>query len=245
MNKYTCGDPAALAGYLYDDCDAAERQAIETHLAVCAACAAEVAALADTRAHLASWTPPDVQLGFRVVPASTATVLTPARWWRQPMPAWAQAVAAMLIFAAGAAIGTRTADQTAVMPRQPAPVASTAPTPTAAAVSASDLAALEQRLRREMLDLRTGTAARSTIVGRDDDRVLQQVRTLLAESERRQDREMALRLAQVVQDFDSQRRVDLTRIERSFGQMEGLTGAQAAEQRQMINYLMRVSQRPQ
>ena len=68
------------------------------------------------------------------------------------------------------------------------------------------------------------------------------VRTLIEESEQRQQRELALRTAELVRDFDSQRRIDLTQIQRNFGQIEGLTGAEVREQREMLNYLIRVSQ---
>jgi hypothetical protein len=71
------------------------------------------------------------------------------------------------------------------------------------------------------------------------------VRELIAESEQRQQSQLALRTAQVVRDFDTQRRADLTQIQNSMGQIEGLTGAEAREQRQMLNYLMRVSQQGQ
>ena len=71
------------------------------------------------------------------------------------------------------------------------------------------------------------------------------MRQLIAESEQRQQNQLALRTAQVVRDFDTQRRADLTQIQNSFGQIEGLTGAEVKEQRQMLNYLMRVSQRGQ
>ena len=66
---FQCGDNTALVGYLYDECEPAERQAIDAHVAVCAACAAELAALGSTRLHLASWTPPEAELGFQVVRA--------------------------------------------------------------------------------------------------------------------------------------------------------------------------------
>jgi hypothetical protein len=49
----------------------------------------------------------------------------------------------------------------------------------------------------------------------------------------------------MVRDFGAQRNEDLSRIERTFGQMDGTTGVEVAQQRQMINYLMRVSQRGQ
>jgi hypothetical protein len=64
------------------------------------------------------------------------------------------------------------------------------------------------------------------------------VRTLLAESEERQQRELALRLTQTLRDVDAQRRTDLMRIEQTFGQMEGSTRPELANQRQMINYLI-------
>jgi len=68
---------------------------------------------------------------------------------------------------------------------------------------------------------------------------------MIQESEQRQRHELALRTADVVGDFDAQRRVDLTRIERTLGQMDGTTGVEVEQQRQMLNYLMRVSQRGQ
>ena len=46
---FQCGNNAALVGYLYDDCEAHERTAIAAHVTVCAACAAELAALRSTR----------------------------------------------------------------------------------------------------------------------------------------------------------------------------------------------------
>jgi hypothetical protein len=100
--------------------------------------------------------------------------------------------------------------------------------------------ALEQRLRAEMTTLRNAAA---TTPGRQmpaatDAAVLQRVQTLLAESEERQQRELAFRLTQVMRDVDSQRRMDLSRIEQTFGQMEGFTRPELADQRQMLNYLI-------
>lgn len=242
-----CGDQAAQASYLYGECSEAERDAFDAHLAICAACAADIAALTSTRDALRSWTPPDAPLGFQIVSAErSAAVLRPARWWQRPLPAWAQTAAAVAIFAVGAGLGVTWRTP------QPSPAASTVSataTPRTAAapaaVSASDLSALERRLRAEMGSLRTATAPAAAPAATADERLLAQVRAIVAESERRQQQELALRLTQVMRDVDSQRRVDLSRIERTIGQMEGLTGAQAAEQRQMLNYLMRVSQRPQ
>ena len=246
--EFTCGDPAGLAGYLYDECDAAERAAVAAHLAACPSCAAELTALGATRTALASWTPPDAALGFRITsseadaerPVNEAelnNVLRPAQWWRRPMPAWAQVAAAIVIFAGGAVLGMRTSD------RSPGPPAvATAPraaSNSTASVSASDLAAVEQRLRAEMSALRNvGTSREGPQIPSNEAAVLQRVRALLAESEERQQRELAFRLTQVMRDVESQRRMDLSRIEQTFGQMEGFTRPELADQRQMINYLI-------
>jgi hypothetical protein len=243
--EFMCGDPAGLAGYLYDECDAGERAAVDAHLAVCPTCAEELIALGATRTALASWTPPDMALDFRIISPREAadgdvaqgTVLRPARWWHRPMPAWAQVAAALLIFAGGAALGMRTAGLPAV-----APAAAVEPRASSAAatpsISARDLAALEQRLRAEMNALRTASTAQGPHIPSNEAAVLQRVRTLLAESEERQQRELAFRLTQVMRDVDSQRRMDLSRIEQTFGQMEGFTRPELADQRQMLNYLI-------
>ena len=113
MNDRTpCATPEALVTYLYDECDPAERQSIAAHVAGCASCAQEIEALGDTRAHLASWSPQALPLGFQITrteteaPANqeTGRVLRPAAWYRQPLPAWAQMAAAVAIFAAGMSV---------------------------------------------------------------------------------------------------------------------------------------------
>ncbi|MGH9345761.1 MAG: anti-sigma factor family protein [Vicinamibacterales bacterium] len=244
--EFTCGDPATLAGYLYDECDADERDAVGAHLAACASCASELAALGATRTALASWTPPDAVLGFRITAASDADADAarghrPLRWWQRPMPAWAQAAAAILIFAAGAAMGMRTA-----APAQPAAPAQASAAPDVAAVSAADLEALEARLRAEMSVLRSPADAAPVQVAARDAALVPRIRTLLAESEQRQQRELALRLTQMMRDMDAQRRMDLSNIERTLGLMEGFTRPELADQRHMINYLIQrtSAQRP-
>jgi hypothetical protein len=272
-HTFQCGDSTALVGYLYGESEPAERAAIDSHVTLCAACAAELAALESARLQLASWTPPEADLGFvisraqasgpRAEPASGprssgAWRLGPGAWYRQPLPAWAQAVAACLLFAAGLSLGVGTGTVRGVVggavggavdgavPAASPGVATTGGAPAAAPTAATptELAALERRLRAEMAQLRT-TAANPRDAGPQtisEAQVLARVRALIEESEQRQQRELALRTAQVVRDFDSQRRVDLAQIQRSFGQIEGLTGAEVREQRQLLNYLMRVSE---
>ena len=107
----------------------------------------------------------------------------------------------------------------------------------------AELEALERRFGAALTELRAETAhAISAPSGISETQMLARVRALLEESEQRQQRELALRTAQVVRDFDSQRQVDLAQIQRNLGQIDGLTGAEVREQRQMLNYLMRVSE---
>ena len=164
-DRTPCASPDALVGYLYDECEPAERESIASHIALCPLFADEVRALSDTRAHLGAWSPPALPLGFQLSraesdqPADQATgkVLGFAGrasrksmnggWWRQPLPAWAQAAAAVVIFAAGMSVSAlRSPDHVpqAASVRQPAAVVAT---PVAAStVSRDDLARLEARL---------------------------------------------------------------------------------------------------
>lgn len=250
---FTCGDHGALMSYLYDECTPGERRTIAAHLVICGACAEEVIALGATREQLATWTPPDAQLGFRIAAErARSNVLRPPRWWQRPMPGWAQAAAAVVIFVTGVALGalrgvtqpvshgvlnsaTRTSTG-AVAVKIPASA-------NAAPVTHADLVALEQRLRSEMSQPHVTT--QNVGASPADQRILERVRAMIDDSEQRQRRELELRSAELVRDFDAQRNVDLARIERTLGQMDGTTGAEVAQQRQMLNYLMRVSQRGQ
>lgn len=253
-----CENHEALVDYLYDECGPEQRAAFAAHLAGCARCAAEADALRETRGLLAEWMPPSVPLGFRVVSAAAGaapdlsaadvasgfsrkdTVLRPARWWNRSLPAWAQAAAAVLIFAAGLGLGALRGSS--------APPDLRTPGPSDGAASVADLAALEQRLRAEMQEglqqARAVEPAPASAPVMTSSVTLQQVRNLIAESEQRQQRELTLRTAEVIRDFDTQRRGDLARIQQTFGRLEGATGAEVEQQRRMLDYLLRVSQRP-
>src|SRR5688572_10680057 len=162
MNAMTvCGNYEALVTYLYDECAPAEREAIAAHVAICASCREEIGALRDTRAHLASWTPPALPLGFQITRAESeapTTVLRPAAWWRQPLPAWAQVAAAAMIFVAGMSVSSlrsAPAEPSIVSTQERAAV--TLPV-SASAVSREQLADLEARLRA-VEDLQTRSVA--------------------------------------------------------------------------------------
>jgi hypothetical protein len=175
--------------------------------------------------------------------AAPSKVLRPSRWWQQPMPAWAQAAAAGLNFATGLSLGIlRGVMPTAVEP-QAVRSQSAAAAASAVPVTHAELAALEQRLRSEVSH--PAALTESTSASADEARILQRVRAMIDDSEQRQQHELTLRAAEMMRDVDAQRSDDMARVERTLGQMDGTTGVEVAQQRQLLNYLMRVSQRGQ
>jgi hypothetical protein len=97
-------------------------------------------------------------------------------------------------------------------------------------------------LRSEIRSTREGPAriAAAAPAGSADEATLRRVRQLLAESELRQDQELALRFTQFTRDMTLQRRADMQRITAGFGEY----GNQLMQQRQMINNVIRVSGTP-
>jgi len=259
MNStFLCDDKATLIAYLYGEVDAAMRASVAAHLETCARCAAEVTALGDVRAELALWAPPDAELGFAIVRKSdqpTANVLRPAQWWRT-VPAWAQAAAAVLVVAAGLGIANLQVRSgpdgftvsTGWMAPAAAPVLSepvgreTGDRRVEGPASQewrTALASLEQQLRNEIRSARAqeqSAGARASAPAADE-ATIRRVQQLLAASEERQARELALRLTQFTSDVNMQRRADLLRIQQSFGQF----GDQMLQQRQILNNVIRVS----
>ena len=162
------------------------------------------------------------------------------------MPAWAQIAAGVLLFASGMAIGVaRPGSRGAETPNTPPtavsvqPVAAVAPP---AAVSPRDLQDLERRLRSEIAQVRT-TATAAPAARTTDPEMFKRVQALIADSEQRQRRELALRTTEIVRDMDTQRRVDMAQVQRNIGQIQDLTGAAVRDQNDMFNYLVKVSQR--
>ena len=53
-----CDERERLIGYVYDECEAAERRAVESHLEECVDCRQEIAALRSVRQDLLAWAVP-------------------------------------------------------------------------------------------------------------------------------------------------------------------------------------------
>jgi hypothetical protein len=249
-----CEEKDRLVGYLYDECSAAERSAVEAHLSRCAICAAELDGLRGVRTHLASWTEPRVDLGFRI----TRDPVAPMSHRSWTIPAWAQAAAAVLVLAAGAGLanlqieyGSGGLTLRTGWGSAPGNVAPTAEAAAPKVATVEQLQEVEQRLRAALASrqsappaasLAGSPAARAAAAGSPE--LAPQIRAIVAESEERQRKEFAFRLAQAVRDLENQRSTDLVRIEQNLRQLEGVTGEQVQGQHEMMNYLRRVSSSP-
>ena len=254
-----------LIAYLYDDIDAIARARFDAHLATCVVCRDELRALGGVRQQLARWAPPEPAFAAgrqtAVVDAASGSERGRESWWRD-LPAWAEVAAALLFLGVAAGLANLNVhyDQTGLTVRTgwsstQAPVRAPASEPRTAAVaparadavSRADLVALEQRLRGE---LRAASAsARSASSGdaqlahaSNDADVIRRVRTMIDDTEKRQQRELALRIGEVLQDVNAQRQADLVRIDRNLGLVQNNLGVEVLKQRQSLNYLMRVNQ---
>jgi len=249
-HKFTCDDKQTLISYLYGEIDHETRQMVEAHLSACEACAAEVTALGDVRADIGLWVPPDVELDFTIVKKSqlpAATVLRPARWWNT-VPAWGQAAAAILVLAAGAAIANVQVTSgpegfsvsTGWMTPRAAPALSE-PVDGQAVDRRIEraLVSLEQQLRTEIRSTREEQKRVATPPA--DDATIRRVQQLIADSEQRHERALAMRFVEFTRDMNMQRRADLMNIGRGMVSYD----EQLQRQRQTINSLIRVSATPQ
>jgi len=258
-------DSEQLISYLYDDVTSDERLAFEHHLRECAGCREELAGLRGLRSTLSVWTPPQPELAFEIVDArasarahapTPARSVEPARWRAWWTPAAGLAAAAVLVLAAASALAhvevRYGADGFAIRTgwngsTAAASTASLRPAvaPDEAKKLEASYAAVERRIRD--LEAASHTAAASSPIRTvsqitpnraSDAELLVRVRDLLAQSESRQQRELALRIAQVVRDMDAQRTADLSRIQQGLGRIDAMTTADAAAHRELANYVI-------
>lgn len=255
-----CESKELIVGYAYGDLTDDERRSFEAHLGVCSECREELAGLRATRTLLALWAPPAPDFAFRIVreqavPPAKVLPMRP-RW----MPVFGLAAAAVLVLAAAGAIANLEMryDASGLVVRtgwsrgdaQTAQTDGTAQRAHTSALlparSSSDFDALERRLR----ELEIATAAQPSSGGvqtasarMTDAEILRRVREMVGEAESRQQTVVAQRLLQVVRDFDRQRQSDLAAIQQGLGTYQGLTNAEIAQQRDMLNQLYRVAAR--
>ncbi len=241
-----CTDPTpdlkdALVAYLYDECEPDECRRVEQHVTECRRCAEELESLQSVRRMLGAWTPPRPAAGFRVVGQRDVQ----RSWWRPMLePSWGLAAAAALVLVVGAAIASveirydaqgfvfrmgwstpvREAPTVAAVPAAAGEIAS--PVPGGAEGQApwrADLASLENELRRDLTVHVDDSGLVKAPDTADSPALVDEMRGLIAQSERRQQQELALWFTEFAQEFDMQRRADQQRVQRELGALEGYT----------------------
>jgi hypothetical protein len=252
-----CDRGESIVDYVYDELSSAQRQAFEAHLATCADCWAEVAGLTSTRRHLATWKPPEPDLGFRVIHGGAAPAPALPRRHRFA-PAFAFAAAAVIVLAVAAAIANievRYGGDGSMTVRTgwaAAPAALDGPQEARdgalPATVATEFAALDRRLQEIEAAMTTAPASGPGVQLAADSRlsdaeILRRVRQLVSEAEARQEAATAQRLLDVFRDFDQQRRADLALIQQGLGHYQGLTNAEIAQNRELVNQLVRAASR--
>jgi hypothetical protein len=267
--SYVGDREGALITYLYDE-DAlgppgdtagmAERAAFEAHLVTCALCTRELEALSGVRRGLLVWSPPE-RTGFQITGRPDSMASQPPSRWRHvhDMPAWAQVAAALLVLGVSAGIANLDIryDERGLSIRTGWSKPSSATPATQATVNTgnqtppwrADLTALEQRIRADLQAMRVSSAVssrpepqpvRSSAV---DAELMRKLTALVNESERRQQSELALRVAELLRDVNAQRQADLVKIDYSQRVMQNNLGTEVLKQRDTLNYLIRASQR--
>jgi Putative zinc-finger len=242
-----------IVSYIYEELNRAERAEFEAHLKTCGACRDEVAGLRSVRSDLGSWTPPQPEFGFHIVRDRKPTWHT---WWT---PAFGLAAAAVLVLAIASAIANidvsygsdglhvrtgRAPVETVAAPRVPDQKPTVTADASAPAAKADDmkalLASLERRVRQlESAPRSSGMQQAALKSARQSDaEMLRRVHDLLAESESKQQQELALRIAQVIRDVDAQRAADLNRIQQGLGRIDAMTTYEAQAHRDLTNYIM-------
>jgi Putative zinc-finger len=248
----TMCDKDLLVGYVYDDITDIDRGRFERHLRECAACRAEVSAIRGVRDDLATWIPPEPHPGFQLTQPRRPSLRA---WWT---PALGLAAAAVIVLAAALAVAnveiTYSANGVSVRtgwarggPDADARAAAGVrgredEVLPAAQTTPAVLTAMDRRL--SLLEAAARSAAPSSQRVSDTE-ILRRVRDLLAQSESRQQQELALRIAQVIRDVDAQRLADLSRIQQGLGRIDAMTTAEAAAHRDLANYILTSSRAQQ
>ncbi len=263
-----CEEKEQLVGYLYDDLTDADRATFETHLRGCADCRTELKALRGVRADLAQWAPPEPDFGFRVMRGGRDAAATDMRAMAPPVQSWRAwwtpaaglAAAAVLVLAAAASLAHvevhRGPDGITVRTGWSAfaPAASSAAggsfggTPSASqrdvrlssTTDAGFIAEVERRLvALEAASRDSGVRNASSLSARSADaELIRRVRDLLAQSEQKQQGELALRISQVIGDFNAQRVADLNRIQKGLSSIDRTVTEEVAARHELTNVVL-------
>ena len=237
-NRHMCDSNELLVSFLYDEIDPASKREFQKHLSTCVECRDELAELGATRAQIATWTPPEADLGFRIVREAES----PKRRWFQWSPAWGFAAAAVVLLAISAAIANldirygsdglvvRTGWNHGVDVAQQSATTNVTPVDWKA-----DADRLDRRVREleRLMSVRQGSEIQNASMSE------QRVRDIVGQSEGRQQRAFAARLADLTREFDARRQLDLATIDQGMTRLQNTSGAELKQYRELVNRNLR------
>jgi len=195
---------------LYGEADAEVRDRVSRHLDECEACREEMRTLRGVRRRLAAWTRED--RGLRPIGSI-----------RPALPRWLLAAAVVVL---GVGTGVALHGQHALRLELES--------------QREQALAREQAHQQELASLRTsltrevGAAEQPDVLASIDERV----KTLLEESEGRQDRKLTRSLAEWRAYNEAQRRVDLARVAAGLSYLDGRHGQQLARTNELMGYVL-------
>jgi len=247
-----------LVSYLYDELDAASRLAFEGHLRGCADCRDELAAMRSVRADLLTWSPPQPDFAFRIVADvadnAGSNVLRPVvpSWRAWFTPAAGFAAAAVLVLAAAAGLArvevhsgpdgfTVRTGASAPAAESPYAFAGLRPRDVNLANDAGvdPFVALERRINALETASHAGSGFRTASSVRSSDaELLRVVKDLLAQNEKQQKVEFAIRLQQLMRDIDLKRTADLNNMRVGIGKIDASVTEEAATHSALMNYIL-------
>lgn len=240
-----CDRKELLVSFLYDEIDSASKREFQNHLKTCVDCRDELAELGAARAQIAMWTPPDADLGFRIVREAES----PKRRWFQWSPAWGFAAAAIVLLAISAAIANldiryggdglvvRTGWNHSVDPAQQS--AATTVIPVDWKAQADQLDRRLRELEQAMSSRQGSPVQNASTSGMANDALLQRVRDIVGQSETRQQRAFTARLTDMTREFDARRQLDLAAIDQGMTRLQNTSGAEIRQWREVANRMVR------
>ena len=246
-----------LVSYLYDDINDMDRAKVDMHLRACEECRTEFNALRSVRVDLGSWAPPLPDLGFRIVREAKVAQAKTASWRSWLTPAAGLAAAATLVLAAALSLArieihdgpdgfsVRTGVSASAPEAFDGSYAGARGVPARDVYLASDeggvdLVGISRRIDALESALREAPETRNaaTLNARaSDEALVKRVREMLVQSETRQQGELALRIGQVIRDFDNQRRVDLQAIQANFVRLGDNMTREAQLHTDLVNFV--------
>jgi putative zinc finger protein len=229
-----CDSKELLVSFLYDEIDSASKRDFQRHLATCVACRDELAELGATRAQIATWTPPDADLGFRIVRETESA----KRRWFQWSPAWRFAAAAIVLLAIGAAIANldiRYGSDGLVVRTGWNHGVDLAQQSAATTVTPVDWKAQADQLDRRLRELEQTVSSRQGSGLQNASLSEERVRDIIGQSEARQQRAFVARLTELTREFDARRQLDLATIDQGMTRLQNTSGAELRQYRELVN----------